>query len=518
MPCPSQGIIHRVCYSGIVMAIILIFVTFFSFGQRHEGDPRTFLLPDSTKKEQSLHLPDSTRKERKHHRVTGDSTGRFVLINRVFIIGNRLTRDQIIMRELSLKPGDLIFNLDLPAILDLDKKKLFNTRLFNTVEIRTMELEENKVDLLIDLNERWYTFPSPIFELSDRNFNEWWQNYDHDFKRVNYGLRLYQFNMRGRNETLRFVAQFGFQRRFELMYRFPYIDKKQKHGLSIDLGFHETKNLAFQTEDHKYVFAESDQILRNERRAGLTYSYRNSFYKTHSLNIAYKNMHVNPVVIDSNANYIHGELLRQEYPSVTYQFNSDHRDVAAYPLNGNQFLFYVTQNGLGISEDLNYFETSLLYSKYFDLKNDFYLSNNFIGYFSDPSNIPYANFGVLGQRKQFVRGYELYVIEGPTYFLNKTTFKKLIFNRSYHWAMMPVRQFRHIPFAIYLKTYADLGYVKNYPYYEERELNTTLSDKLLFGTGLGFDVVGFYDIVLRFEYSFSGEGEQGFFFHVKKEF
>ena len=123
------------------------------------------------------------------------------MINRVFIIGNRLTRDQIILRELSLRKGDLIYSLDLPEIIDLDKKKLINTRLFNTVEIRTMELEENKIDVLIDLSERWYTFPSPIFELSDRNFNEWWTNYNHDFKRVNYGLRLYQFNMRGRNET-----------------------------------------------------------------------------------------------------------------------------------------------------------------------------------------------------------------------------------------------------------------------------------------------------------------------------
>ena len=440
------------------------------------------------------------------------------MINRVFIIGNRLTRDQIIMRELTLKPGDLIFNLDLPSILDSDKKKLFNTRLFNTVEIRTMELQDNKVDLLIDLNERWYTFPAPVFELSDRNFNEWWQNYGHDFKRVNYGLRLYQFNMRGRNETLRFIAQFGFQRRFELMYRFPYIDKKQKHGISIDLGFQETKNLAYQTEDHKYVFAESDQILRNERRAGLTYTYRKSFYKTHSLNVSYRNLHINDIVLDSNANYIHGEFLKQEYPIVSYQFNSDHRDVAAYPLNGNQFIAYAAHNGLGISEDLNYFEASLLYSRYFDLKKHFYLSNNFNVYYSNPSDVPYVNFGALGQRKQWVRGYELYVIEGPWYFLNKTTFKKRIFDRTYHWATMPARQFRYIPLSIYLKTYVDLGYVENYPYYEEHDLNTALSDKLLYGTGFGLDIVGFYDIVLRMEYSFNAEGQQGFFFHVKKEF
>jgi len=496
---------NNLCYSGTGMAIILIFLTSFSFAQKSQEARKGFPLPDS-----------ATQKVRRA--VYPDSAGRFVLINRVFIIGNRLTREQIIHRELSLKPGDLIYNLDLPNILDLDKKKLINTRLFNTVEIRTMELDENKVDLLIDLNERWYTFPSPIFELSDRNFNEWWTNYDHDFKRVNYGLRLYQFNMRGRNETLRFIAQFGFQRRFDLMYRFPYIDKGQKHGITIDMGYHETKNIAYQTKDHKYVFAQSDQILRNERRAGVTYSYRRSFYKTHSFNVAYRNMHVNDIVVDFNDNYIHGELLEQEYPSVSYQFNSDHRDVGAYPLKGNQFMFQISQNGLGISEDLNNFETGIVYSKYFDLKKEYYLSNNFNAFYSYPEDIAYVNFGVLGQRKQFVRGYELYVVEGPWYLLNKTTFKKLIFKRNYHWALMPARQFRHVPLSVYLKTYADLGYVKNYPYYEALQFNTALSDKLLFGTGFGLDVVGFYDIVLRFEYSFNAEGEDGFFFHVKKEF
>lgn len=487
------------------MAIILIFLSYFSFGQA-----------DLDQSIQSAAL-DSTKKERRE-RVLPDSAGRFLLINRVFIIGNRLTRDQIISRELSLKPGDLIYSLDLPEIIDLDKKKLINTRLFNTVEIRTLELEENKLDLLIDLNERWYTFPSPIFELSDRNFNDWWQNYDHDFKRVNFGLRLYQFNMRGRNETLRFIAQFGFLRRFELMYRFPYIDKGQKHGISVDVGFHETKNLAYQTREHKYEFLESDQILRNERRAGVTYSYRNSFYQTHSFNLSYRNLQFNDIVIDSNANYIHDEFLKQEYPTVSYQFNSDHRDVFAYPLKGSQFLFAVSHSGLGISEDLNNFETSILYSRYFDLKKGYYLSNNFNVYYSSPEDLAYVNFGVLGQKKQFVRGYELYVVEGPWYFLNKATFKKRIFSRTYDWGLMPLKQFRHVPLSIYLKTYADLGYVRNYPYYEARSLNTTLSDKLLLGTGFGVDVVGFYDIVIRFEYSFNAQGEQGFFFHVKKEF
>lgn len=451
--------------------------------------------------------------------TSADTTGRFLEINRIFIIGNRRTRNQIILRELSLKQGDIIYSADLHSILDLDRKKLINTRLFNKVEIRTLELSALRVDLLIDVRERWYTFPSPVFELSDRNFNEWWQNYDHDIKRVNYGLRLYQFNMRGRNETLRLIAQFGFQRKFELLYRFPYIDKKQKHGLSVDFNFIETKNLAYMTADHKYKFLYDKKILRRDRIAGLTYSYRKSFYKTHQVKFEYRNTFVEDTIKMLNPLYIKSETQQKmEYSSIAYQFTADHRDLFAYPLRGYQLQVGATKIGLGEGDDLNKVELNLLYSKYFDLGKKFYLSNNVVGYWSDPQNVSYINYGVLGLRKQFVRGYEIYVIEGPYHILNKTTFKKLLFKNDLHWAQMPIDQFRHIPIAVYLKTYADFGYVENYPDYRKAKINTRLSDEILAGAGAGLDLVTYYDVVLRFEYSLNREGEKGFFFHVKKEF
>lgn len=444
--------------------------------------------------------------------------GRFLTIGRIFITGNRITRDRIILRELSVKPGDIFFSSDLPGLLDLDRKKLLNTRLFNTVEIKTLELEPLKIDLVVDVNERWYTFPSPIFEIADRNFNEWWQNYDHDLRRVNYGLRLYQYNMRGRNETLRFHAQFGFQRRLELMYRFPYIDQKQKQGLTFDFSFAETKNTAFKTLDHKYEYLRDEHILRYSRIAGLTYSYRNSFYETHSLRAEYFDMHIDDTLRMLNPIYLKGEKLDQRYTSLSYTFNSDHRDFISYPLIGHQFLLLVTRNGILADDDLKKTEATFTFSKYWDLKKNYYLSNNSVAYWSHPDDVSFLNFGVLGLRRQFVRGYEVYVIEGPYFFLNKTTFKKLIFSKKYHWSSMPISQFRHVPLSIYLKTYADFGYVKNYPDYEAQNLNTRLSDKLLSGTGLGIDVVGFYDLVLRFEYTINAEAEHGFFFHIKREF
>jgi outer membrane protein assembly factor BamA len=444
-----------------------------------------------------------------------DSAGRFIHINRIFILGNRITRDQIILRELTLRQGDIIYNLDLPNILEQDKKKLINTRLFNTVEIRPLELQPNYVDLLIDLNERWYTFPSPIFELSDRNFNEWWQNYNHDFNRVNYGLRLYQFNMRGRNETLRLTAQFGFQRRFELSYRFPYIDKKQKHGLILDGDFTETKNLAYRTLDHKLEFLKADHILRTTRGGGITYTYRNSFYISHALKLEYRSNTISDTIATLNTNYLGNDKTNQRYGIITYQFTSDRRDYIGYPLRGHYLTFIAARNGISAKDDLDKWEANISYAKFFDLSKNFYLANNFIGYISTPDDVPYSNYGAMGYRRQFAHGYEIYLIEGVAYALNKMTFKKRIFHRTYQWRTMPIPQFRHIPISIFIKTYADVGYVKSYPNYT---LSTRLTDKMLTSAGGGIDIVASYDTVIRFEYTFNGEGENGFFFHVRKEF
>src|SRR5688572_3744247 len=306
-------------------------------------------------------LPDTLN--RTYIPVVSDTIGRFLHINRIFILGNRITRDQIVLRELTLHQGDIIYSHDLDDILERDKNKLINTRLFNTVEIRTLELQKNVVDLLVDLNERWYTFPAPIFELSDRNFNEWWQNYNHDLDRINYGLRLYQFNMRGRNETLRLTAQFGFQRRFELSYRFPYIDKKQKHGLIFDREFTETKNLAYRTLDHRLDFLKSDDILRTTRGGAITYTYRNSFYLSHALKIEYRSNTVSDTIAMLNNNYFGNEKIQQRFGAITYQFTTDRRDYVGYPLRGHYFTFVGSKSGISAKDDLNKWEASVFYAK-----------------------------------------------------------------------------------------------------------------------------------------------------------
>ncbi|GIV37742.1 MAG: hypothetical protein KatS3mg032_2121 [Cyclobacteriaceae bacterium] len=458
-------------------------------------------------------------KHRRNRINLPDSSTRTVRINRIIIIGNRVTREHIILRELSVKPGDTVNYYLLPDILDKDRKKIFNLHLFHSADIRMLEIQPGLMDLLVEVNERWFTFPVPIFQLSDRNFNEWWENYNHDFRRVNYGLKLYQYNMRGRNETLLLTAQLGYVKRFELTYRIPYIDRKQKQGLILETDFIDNKNLAVRTLNHKLDFLEMRTLLRNTRGLALTYTYRNSFYYQHRIKYGVRLTRIADTVAAINPYYLGLEKgLHQRYDYLTYQFVADRRDVVAYPLKGHYLLAQLQQNGLFDNRDLNLLSASVSLAGFAEVGRNLYLSNFTHAYWSNRQDIPYFNFGSMGYNKIFVRGYEVYVIEGPQYFLNKTTLKKRFFSRTWEWNDMPVSQFRFMPLSVFLKVYADFGYVKNYSLYNFLNINQQLADNWLYGAGFGLDLVSSYDMVLRFEYSFNAQGRSGLFFHIKKEF
>ncbi len=457
---------------------------------------------------------DSVRKDSR------DSTlERILHVDRVIVIGNKVTKRRIIERELSLKPGDTIRSNMLLGVLQWDKNKLYNLRLFNTVSVKALNLSNDHIDLLIELTERWYIFPAPIFELSDRNFNEWWNNYNHDFSRINYGIRLYKNNFRGRNETLRLTAQFGFYTKFDLNYRIPNLDKKQKQGLSFSLDYNQPKNLAYMTEEHILVYLQYNKVVRTSFGAGITYSYRKTFFETHSLALNYRESHVLDTILLLNPIYYNNSKVTQKMFSLSYSFNSEHRDVVLYPLKGYQFSGYISQTGLLPTDDVNQLEVNLTYAKHWSIGNKFFLSNFSSALWSSPQKQPYSMFNTLGYRSQLIRGYENYVVEGPNFVLNKTTFKKKIFSRSWTLSAMPIEQFNYLPLAIYVKTFADFGYVENYPYYNENNYNRLLSNKFLGGAGFGLDMVTTYDLVLRFEYTFTNQSPGGaFFFNVRKEF
>ena len=452
-----------------------------------------------------------------HVQVFRADTATQLVVGRILIIGNKVTKDRIIFRELSVQTGDTISRIELNKALQLSEIRLYNLRIFNKVQLSLLELSPGQADILIDVAERWYTFPVPIFELSDRNFNEWWQNYRHDFSRVNYGLRLFQYNFRGRNETLRLTARFGFSKRFDLYYKIPNLSRDQKHGLTFEYDFLEPANLPYKTEDHVLTFLNERRPLKREHTAIVTYNYRKNFYQTHAVELGWDDIQLSDTIFHLNPNYLAQQQKHQWYSFFSYRFVSEHRDVVAYPLRGYQITAGITKTGLGFGDQVNQVNLSASYALHREVYSNWFFSVFSSANYSSLKNPPYNQYRGIGYRRQFLRGYEVYVIEGPFYNMNKATFKRRIFSTEFN-SGIPLEQFRSVPLSVYLKGYADLGYVQNYPGYEHLNLNTRLSGLWLGGAGFGIDVVTHYDSVIRLEYTFTTQQTNGFFLHIRKEF
>ena len=437
-------------------------------------------------------------------------SSRIVEIGNVHIVGNRKTVERIITRELSVEKGGSYPYKLLVDTLVFDRNRIYNTNLFNEVDITVQELGNGNVDLLITVDERWYLYPFPKFKLSDKNFNVWWKTYDHDFNRVNYGLKITHFNFRGRNEKINFFFQSGFEQRFLFNYRIPYIDKKQQHGLKPEFIITTNNELPYGTVDHKRkpTIIKSDDQLRKIVGGSLLHTFRKNFYDYHFLSFGMVSTHIADTIALLNPDYFGNGRTRQKYFSLGYGYQYDQRDNVNYALAGSNFFITLSKTGLGIFDDVDYWIIQSTGAKYWDLNNGFYLGNSVSGFVSSGTQ-PFFNYRGLGfDKKTYVRGYELDLIEGKSFLLTKNSMRKLIWkHKSDISKVMPVKQFSSLPLAFYGKLFFDGGYVKSFDGYLN---NDRLTDKFIYGLGIGLDLVTIYDLVIRFEYSTNRDRENQF--------
>ena len=187
-----------------------------------------------------------------------------ISFHHIRVSGNKKTKTHIILRELDIKKHQNYALKDTAELFDINRNKIFNTKLFNFVNLIV-----SADSITIKVEERWYIFPSPIFDVGDRNFNEWWTDRGRDPSRLIYGIHMKHNNFRGRNERLNLKLQFGFIRTFQLDYRIPYIDKNQKIGLNVQASYSNNRTVSFRTTDQKLEYVESESLLRERRKFGL---------------------------------------------------------------------------------------------------------------------------------------------------------------------------------------------------------------------------------------------------------
>ena len=445
-----------------------------------------------------------------------------ILIKHIVLNGNRKTKNYIIYREMDFKAGDVIALADSNLYFAKSRNRIFNTRLFVTVDLTLVPLSfdtsicPKPVLVEVEVKERWYLFPTPILELADRSFNEWIYNQGASFRRVNFGLRTDLYNVRGRNETARLTLQGGFTTKLELKYSIPYIDKALKGGLQIGLLHANNRSAPLSSEGNKQsflgLFTKERSFYRNA--INLAYTRRSGFYMFQGISAAYHQNRIADSLAIYRPDYFLNGRKKQRFVSLAYTWLYDKRDIRQYPLHGYWLRATVERLGLLPGDDVDLTALTGGAAHYADYGAGFYSAHSVEGTISGPKRQPYAQTKFLGFGQNFVRGYEKYVLEGHGNVVLKNTLRYRLVEGRAQMRAMPLNQFKVLPYAIYFKIYGDAGYVDN-P--DATETNRRLLNKWLGGVGAGFDIVTFYDYVLRLEYSVNRQREAGFFLNVAAE-
>ena len=441
---------------------------------------------------------------------------RTVEITEIKIVGNKKTKPQIIERELSVKVGQKYYFSEIDSIFEWERNRIYNTNLFNSVTISLCDTSLSSTCVKIIVHERWYFYPLPVFKLVDRNFNDWWVNRNKDLSRVNYGVKFFHYNVRGKAERTKIELQFGFERRVLFLYSFPYVDKKQKFGLSFFTFYTVSNNLPVFTENNVRRFIQSEVQTRSLSIHGTSISYRNSFNSYHRLGLNYSQIHVNDTILQLNPNYFNNSRNQQRNFSLTYEYSWNKRNNDNYPTNGEWYVVYLSKTGLGFFGDVNLWKLKLSFSKYLDIKKGFYFTTNTTTVLSTKNNHGFFNYNLLGVGRNVIRGHEHKVVEGNNFVLNKNDFRKKLFSHTYDLnRFAPVEQVSIFPINIYGKIFFDHGYVRGYQEYDGSSL---LDDQYIYSFGIGLDFVLIYDRVIRLEYSRNKLNETNFFINAHSTF
>lgn len=442
----------------------------------------------------------------------------YVVVQSIRFVGNVKTRERILSRELDFREGDTLRQATLPERLELNRRKVFNTNLFVTVEAVPKPVGPQTIDIEFTLKEQWYLLAFPVFTLADRNFNEWWYERGRDLRRTIYGLNLRHRNFRGRAEELKLNLEFGFANYYEFFYRLPYLDRAQKIGATFGVSYQNSKNLPYRTDGDKLVYLRSeDEWLRERFYANVIFRRRSKFYDFQYLELRYaQNRVADTVARYLNPNYLGDQRTRQRFWVLAYTYTYDFRDKAQYPLRGHFFSVGATKWGLLPGDDLNQLDLTAGYSRYLPLSKKWFAATTLKGRLSFPGTQPFLQTRGLGYQNDLVRGYELYTIDGQSFGLLRTTLKVQALDRTFFLKPLKrIRQFNTLPLAIYPNVFLDAGYVRNA--YPERNASR-LANRWLLGTGAGLDFVTWYNTVFRIHYAVNDLGEAGIRFNLTREF
>ncbi len=434
-------------------------------------------------------------------------------VSGISIEGNKITSKKVIERELTFTIGDTIEVNEIDAHSTKSRQNLYNTLLFNFVTL-TPTLTDSTVIWKIDVDERWYVWPFPVLEYSDRNLSVFLK--DARINKLNIGTFVKVDNFRGMKEQLKVRLVYGYRNQIGLSYSTLFIDKAKKHGLSLWTYYATNNEIAFNSFENKPAYFKlAEGRVKSTFYFDISYTYRPKIYMWQRFSTGFIKSAVSDSIVNLNPNYFGNGNNSLSLSHLRYELIYDTRNFKLFPLSGYYFYFQLARIGLLPSDNLSYWHIETSVRKYTRLFSRTFFAFDLIGKANSESNLPYSQSEALGY-ENYIRGYEYYTAHSAAFMQNKNALLfEVLPTKSFKLPLIPKGKFKKAHLAIFLSLFADTGYslmdasTPNENYME---------GQFLTGVGAGLNFLAYYDVIFRIEYSRNKFGEDGFFFHFGTPF
>lgn len=405
--------------------------------------------------------------------------------------------------------------------MEVAEANIRRTGLFSEVNIQYVLDIGNRcnIELTIHLVENWLLFPTLVLETIDRNFNVWWNEFDRDLRRLNYGLGVSHNNLTGIRDQLKLKFAAGYTEKVEGIYRRSYLGKRNKFDAFIELRYAENREAAYRVEESKLLFFSiPNGNVQRKSAINLGLFYRKNRQLKWGLVHFFEH-----VKIDDTLNLVSPEYLLSEKNNqqrIQFEIIRNFNNLNHYVEPTHGWLVDINSKCMMVkSDELNvYWNLGIRVEKALKLWRKTRYQSSFNGQISFirkkiPFNI-YSETG-LGRGETIINGYEYYLISG-TDFVN---FRQSIFYKLFDYNIDVIKLLKKEP---KIKTYVSveavlrlgLAYVNDPYFYKANTLANQSLGSISAGLQFGLNSI----LKLEMNYSVNHLGEGGIFFSTSRLF
>ena len=402
----------------------------------------------------------------------GDYPDSTLRIMNIIFVGNELTKDYVMEREMSLKVGSLLTR----EALAYDINRIYSLQLFNKVDVSVIP-DSGTATLLFLVSERWYFYPFPIAGIKDHNWSH-----------IYYGAGVVHTNFRGRKELVNMQFALGYDPRASVQYVNPLIDAERNLYFSTRFSYSVQKNRSLLSLSTGPNFDE--YYLGGE----VTLGKRFSPYSNATTTLEYIHLKVS----DNQAGRTLSPDGTDQFFALHLTYVYDTRDLSEYSRIGTLGRFTASKYGLGDTY-VDYQRYSVDVRRYIPIYFDAGFALRLFGSIAQGGAVPNYGHSFFGYNDR-IRGRFRTIVEGEDIVGAKAEVRfPLISPRYIRMEEIPIEQFRDIRYALYFVLFGDAGNV----WYRSEPL---VLDNFLSGFGAGLHLLLSYSFVARIEYAFGGPG------------